>query len=120
MGFLTFMKTSKHKRFVYEPRYFDPVAEELRSRTEDIRREVEARHRQSEANTSLHHAARISRGFARSRASQRKTSFLQVFIILVICVFLVAYFKFGNWGLLVPLAAVPAYVLARRYNLFEV
>ncbi|MGB3617395.1 MAG: hypothetical protein WBA12_04700 [Catalinimonas sp.] len=113
------MKTTKHKNFVYEPRYYDPVAEELQQRTDEIRRELEAQRRTSLQDDSLGHATRISRGFSRQRQSRRQTSFLQVFLIFIICAFLVAYYEYANWAVLVPAAAVPIYLLARKYDLFE-
>ncbi|SDK68336.1 hypothetical protein SAMN05421823_103276 [Catalinimonas alkaloidigena] len=119
MGLISFTKTSRHKRFNYEPRYYDPVAEELKQRTEAIKQEIEAARAYSKGTGNFSSAARISRGFARAKSQRKKTSFLQIFLIVVLGTFCVAYLKYGNMALLILVFAVPVYFFARKFNVFE-
>ncbi len=125
-------KIPRHRRFEYTPRYYDPAAEELRARTEQIRREVEQERRLRQAPpTDLAERddvdialakARISRTFTR-RAPARQhfdsASLFQLLLVVILGITAVSYFYF-DWGngalIFLGLALVGYFVIRKRFG----
>ncbi|MCS6969158.1 MAG: hypothetical protein RMJ44_10445 [Cytophagales bacterium] len=84
------VKLPQHKRFHYQPRYYDPQLEDLRQRIAAIQAQMKA-----EQNTSLYSAEQHLRGAIRKqwRTSARKTADLSQLVF--ICAFsAIAYFYY--------------------------
>lgn len=76
------MKINKHKRFNFEPRYYDPIKERIDEKIEQARRE------NSDSEEKAGYSARISEAFHnRQRKAQSVGSFRLVFILVLAAVF---------------------------------
>lgn len=92
MRFPSFIRLPRHQRFQYEPRYYDPVKEDLEQRTKFIKKQLT-----EESNES--HRERISAQWQRKERQSQKSSVLQLIILAVLVTTVVAYFYFGNVGI---------------------
>ncbi len=120
MKFLSlFTKAPQHQRFNYEPRYYDPVKEELEKRESRIKQEL-ARERgeQPEDNNyrsrlagSLHAARKRSKG-----GSGTSATMIRLGIFLFMVVFFIAYLEFGSPVFYSLFAAVPIYFYFKFKN----
>ena len=112
-----FSKTPGHKRFSYQPRYWDQAAEERKEREERIRREVEQQ--KSEAEGVSDYRSRISGSFkvARRRSAKSKGELNAVLlrsgVILFLVLFLMAFLTWGKDALYTLFLFVPLYFYFR-------
>jgi len=120
MKFLSlFTKAPQHQRFKYEPRYYDPVKEELEEREKRIKQELaRAKGQQLDENNyrsriagSFHSARKRSKG-----GSGTSTAMIRLGIILFMVVFFIAYLEFGRPMLYSLFAVVPIYLYFRFKN----
>ena len=103
-----------HQRFKIQPRYYDPVKEELDQRIARIKREI-----QSKKNPSLTDDFETSiRGAFTSRRNVRKksasVSFIQSLIVVILIGFFWGFYEFGNKAFYLLLLMIPVYMLIRR------
>lgn len=106
MRFPSFIKVSKYRRFDMEPRYYDPIKEEIEERTARIRQEMKA----GEGHPD-HVPGRIS--FERKTASIPNSSFLQLLIAAVLGTTVIGWLYFGNQIFYSLWLAVPVYLYFR-------
>ena len=96
-----------HQRFHFEPRYYDPVKEDIAERTSRIKQEI------SQVG-GLESAARGLEGaFARRTRRTKSASVLQFVIVAVLCIVTFGYIYFGNAALYALMLAAPLYFLIR-------
>lgn len=103
------IRVPQYQRFRIEPRYYDPVKEEIRKRTEGIRREVEG----EDDTERIEYNSRISGSFTRkSRIKVGKdfTGVRQLAIGVALIAGLAGYLEFGNDILYVGLLIIPLYI----------
>jgi hypothetical protein len=89
---VTLFKLKKPKRFIYKPRHFDPVIEDLQSRVKLIKAEI--RDDESEDSTQMSRA-RIRKAWhtPEARKSANMTSSIRIAIIFILLSgFFYAYF----------------------------
>jgi len=99
-----FGKTSNYHRFEYKPRYFDPRKEEYEAREERIRRELALEKKDDirPNETEYDYRARMKGAFqtARRRSSSKgdesNAAILRLAILLIIALFLFAFFQWGS------------------------
>ena len=109
-----FTKTPEHKRFSYEPRYYDAKAEERKEREERIAREI-ARERGQSMEGSGDYRSRIAGSFHSARRRSRKDSgelsatMLRLGVLLFLSLFLIAFFTWGKPVIYSLLLFVPFY-----------
>ena len=85
----SFIRLPKNKRFNFEPRYYDPIKEELEERTSRIKVELEG----EEAST---YRDSISSAFRRKQRREKQSNVMQLaFVILLVGVFF-GYLYYGN------------------------
>ncbi|MTI22377.1 hypothetical protein E1176_15195 [Fulvivirga sp. RKSG066] len=94
------IKTPKYQRFHIEPRYYDPVKEEIEQRTADIRRELKLDSGKSKASEQSA-SSRIRGSFVMKRAKAKSVNMMQIVILLLLVGGLVGYWFFGNIALYV-------------------
>ncbi|WP_424962384.1 hypothetical protein [Ekhidna sp.] len=106
MRFPSLFRLPKHQQFRIQPRYYDPVKEEIKERTERIKEEMEGK------ETGDYRSTKIS--FKRKTKSAPMTSMLQLGIAALLGVMVLGWLQFGNeifyylmW------VAVPIYLLYR-------
>jgi hypothetical protein len=95
-----FTKAPNYKRFAYEPRFYDPKAEERKDREERIRHEIELeRGQKSELGTD--HRKRMLGSFhsARKRSKTTKDTLNSALIRFGVLLYLVLFIiTFLQWG----------------------
>ncbi|MDH5599431.1 MAG: hypothetical protein OEY34_09910 [Cyclobacteriaceae bacterium] len=113
-----FFKTGKHQRFHYEPRHFNPDAEEARKRERRIRMELkleDGENSASDSNTRYHSSiqgAFIKRRYVNSAVN--KTSNIRILVIILIMLgLLYGWWEIGNDVIYSLLLLVPFYVYLR-------
>jgi hypothetical protein len=113
MRFPSLIRLSKNKRFSFEPRYYDPIKEEIEERTEKIKRELELESR-GESQEDSYMPGRIS--FERKTQSVPNTSFLQLIIAAALGLTVIGWLYYGNEFFYVYWLAVPVYLYFRFRN----
>jgi type IV secretory pathway VirB6-like protein len=110
-----FGRTPKHQKFSFEPRFYDPIKDELKERENRIRQEME-----NEKNKTIEgYKTRIHGSFhsarKRSSASQAdlQAAVMRIAILLVLVVILVAYLQWGSVALYGLLIVIPVYAWLR-------
>lgn len=97
-----------YRKFSFEPRYYDPIKEDIEVRTSRIKQEL-----RQHAGTSFDHSSGIHGAFARRESDNRSSNLLQVIIMVVLFAFFFGYLYFGNSIFYILLLAVPIYVYFR-------
>lgn len=103
MKFPSLFRTPNHKRFNFEPRYYDPIREDIANRSARIEAELS----QDQTNN---YRSNISNAFTRKPRQSNKSSLIQFSIVafLVTSIFgwiyygdVILYFIMGLMGLLI-------------------
>ena len=108
------LRTQKHQRFHVEPRYYDPIKEELQKREARIKQSMLA-DKKDEGNLTENSSIRGS--FTRRRAVKNTSaSFLQMIIMLLLAGLIFGYIYFGNVALyiVVGISSVFLYLKVKR------
>lgn len=87
------------------PRYYDPVKEEIKERTERIKQEMEGREK------GEYVPSRIS--FERKTSSVPNSSFLQILIAAILGSLIIGWLYYGNQVFYAVWLVVPAYLFFR-------
>ncbi|REE01502.1 hypothetical protein [Marinoscillum furvescens] len=106
MRFPSFIKVSKYRRFGIEPRYYDPIKEEIEERTARIKQEMKAGE-----STPGYVPGRIN--FERKTESIPNSSFLQLLIAAVLGTTVIGWLYFGNQVFYALWLVVPVYLYFR-------
>ncbi len=106
MKFPSIIKLPRHKEFSFQPRYYDPIREEIQQRTARIRQELK---------TESHYSVKsnISQSFQRRRATKMSAGLIQLVIILLLMSVFLGYVFFIDWLLYIPLIIIPIYLFLR-------
>ncbi len=110
------LRVPKHQRFRFEPRYYDPVKEDIEQRISKAKQELAAERREMDAELSDQHTTRISDAFARRRQRQPVTSksgMPQAVLVVILTGGIFGYIYYGNVALYGLLATVAFYVYLR-------
>lgn len=106
MRFFSFFHLPRHREFNFQPRYYDPIKEEIEERVKMIKKEQNSE--QQERNSM------ISAAFRR-RQNQNKTTSINQFLILAILVTTALfYWYWGNQGVLFILIPAIGYWILRK------
>ena len=110
MRFPSLFRLPKHQQFRIQPRYYDPVKEEIKERTERIKEEMEGKEAGDYRSTKI--------AFKRKTKSAPMTSMLQLGIAALLGVMILGWLQFGNEIFYYLLwIAVPVYLLYRLKTL---
>ncbi len=110
MRFPSLFRVPKYQQFEIKPRYYDPVKEEIKERTERIKQEMEGN------EMGEYRPAHIS--FRRKTRSAPMTSMLQLLIAAVLGMLILGWLQFGNEIFYYALwVIVPGYLLFRLKSL---
>ena len=82
-------RVPKHQKFQFEPRYYDPIKEELKRRTKRINGEISNK----EQNDYPHSVIKFNR---KIKKAPYKTSILQVIIALTLGILSLGWLYLGN------------------------
>ncbi|GAB4233574.1 MAG: hypothetical protein Tsb0034_06820 [Ekhidna sp.] len=106
MRFPSLFRLPKHQQFDIKPRYYDPVKEEIRERTERIKEEMEGK------KAGNYNPSKIS--FRRKTKSTSFTSMLQLGIAALLGLMVMGWLQFGNDIFYYLLwISIPAYLFYR-------
>ncbi|MEM7109340.1 MAG: hypothetical protein AAF519_14035 [Bacteroidota bacterium] len=107
-------RTPRYQRFHVEPRYYDPIKEEMDKRTESIRRELNAGKHEIDRPT---HGSRIAGSFKMKKsAGTGSATIMQLVIMLLLISVIFGYLYVGNLALYIfaLLATVLVYLKMKR------
>lgn len=106
----TLTRLPNYKRFNFEPRYYDPVKEDIEERTSRIEQEIS---QLTEGHTNR--SSSIAGAFSSRRANDTKNAnLLQMVILIFLITFMGGYLLYGNDIFYIFMLIVPAYVYIRR------
>ncbi|WP_370090287.1 hypothetical protein [Ekhidna sp.] len=88
MRFPSLFRLPKHQQFRIQPRYYDPVKEEIKERTERIKEQMEGK------ETGEYRATKIN--FKRKAKSAPATSMIQLGIAALLGLMVLGWLQFGN------------------------
>ena len=115
MKFPSFLRTPGHQRFHYEPRYYDPIKEDLKQRKSRIKKELENENEEENDHQSQLRGAFSGRIYKRKTASDSSVM-LRFFIMAMLFGAFFGYIYLGEtiFYLLLPFAALFIYLRIRR------
>jgi len=108
MKFPSLSRLPSHRRFNVEPRYYDPVKEDIDERTSRIKQEIRQVGEGSSQATSS-----ITGSFARKASYDKNANILQMVIVILMITLIAGYLIYGNDIFYIFLLAVPAYLYIR-------
>lgn len=105
MKFPSIVKTARYRRFEMEPRYYDPIKEEIEERTERIKREIKGDYDPQYAGGRI--------AFDRKTRKTASASLVQLAIAALLSLGVVGWFYLGNDIFYAMWLAVPLYLYFR-------
>lgn len=108
MKFPSLTRLPNHKRFNYEPRYYDPVKEDIEVRTSRIKQEVSQL-----AEDHTHLRSNIAGSFSKRANHTKNANILQLVIIIFLTTLFGGYLLYGNYIFYIFLLIVPVYFYFR-------
>ena len=114
MIFPFFKRVPRHKKFNYEPRYYDSVKEEINIRTQQLKRELDKG--SDEQNL---YKENISAAFSRRARKDKRVSGMQAVIIALFVGTFIGYYFYGNLALWVFVILFPVYIFIRSRKFFR-
>ncbi|PIB34670.1 hypothetical protein BFP72_04215 [Reichenbachiella sp. 5M10] len=106
----SFIRTSKHSRFNFEPRYYDPVKEEIEGKMKAARERL----KRNDADSPLpEYTSSISAAFQKRERKSGQTSLIQMLLAAGMFGLVVGWFFYGNDVFYVFLLLSPLYFYFR-------
>lgn len=101
-----------YKRFSFEPRYYDPIKEDIQNRTERIKGELKI--------TSLtNHREQLKSAFSQRAKREKSSDFMQLLLIVILLGAFGGWLIYGNIVLYVFLVVFPLYIFFRTRKFFQ-
>ncbi|MEP2023385.1 MAG: hypothetical protein ABJH98_05430 [Reichenbachiella sp.] len=107
MKFPSLIRTSKFSQFHYEPRYYDPIKEEIEGKLKA------ARANQNKDSNSNEYTSSISAAFRKRERKSSQASVMQMLIAAVMLVTFVGWVFYGNDVFYIYLLLSPLYFYFR-------
>ena len=102
----------KYKRFKFEPRYYDPIKEDIQNRTERIKGELKI--------TSSHaHREHLRSAFSHRAKREKSSDFMQLLLIVIMLGTFGGWLIYGNVVLYVFIVVFPLYIFLRTRKFFQ-
>ena len=108
MKFPSIIRLPRHKRFNFEPRYYDPIKEDIENRIAQIKSEM-TEETDTEFKSSIEGAFRRNR----TKHSNAGQALLQLLIFAVLLGGFVGWLFYGNVILYLFAAFIPVYLFLR-------
>lgn len=109
MRFPSFIRLPRHQKFHYEPRFYDPVKEDLDRRISLAKKQIP-----DDSNDSSRE--RISAQWKRTERNSQKASLRQLFILAILICSVVVYFYFGNNGIYAIIGTLTVAYLVYKFK----
>ena len=100
-----------YQRFKYEPRFYDPIKEEIDGRRKRIRRQIDGDKRRGTYSSTT----RLEGAFARRVPHEGKSSFIRLTIGVILFSGVVGFLYFGNIAVYITIAVVLGYLIAKKF-----
>ncbi|WP_375580941.1 hypothetical protein ABWH96_07975 [Marivirga tractuosa] len=100
-------RTPGHQRFEIQPRYYDPVKEDIEKRTDRIRKEIR---NQKEG----HNTESIRDAYKARRGSNRSADLFQFLMVVIVGVSIGGYLMYGANVYFALFLLIPLYIFLRR------
>jgi hypothetical protein len=106
------VKLPSHRTFDYQPRYYDPVKEDLRNRVKAAEAEMQA---QKNQENSFRNGSALKGAFQKNRRFEHKKMDLsQMIFVVAFLGFFWLYYEFGNWAFAYLGGFLAAYIIYKR------
>lgn len=102
----------KYKRFNFEPRYYDPIKEDIQNRTERIKGELKI-------TSSESHREHLKSAFSQRAKREKSSDFMQLLLIFIMLGTFGGWLIYGNVVLYVFLVVFPLYIYLRTRKFFQ-
>jgi hypothetical protein len=112
MKFPSLSRIPKYKRFNFEPRYYDPIKEDIKNRTQRIKGELNV-------TSARSHRQHIKDAFAHREKRQKSSDFMQLLLIIILLGAFGGWIIYGNVALYVFLVVFPLYLFFRTRKFFQ-
>ncbi len=103
----TLTRLPKNKRFNFQPRYYDPIKEELQERTSRIKSELNQ-------STSASYRENISVAFRRRKRADKKSGVMQFGFVIFFALIFIGYLTYGEKIFFSFLILIPIYIWLKR------
>ncbi len=103
------VRLPRPKNFSFEPRYYDPVKEDINNRTALIKQEMSQTPR-------MMGRSNIAGSFARRERENKQANVLQLVIVVCLVGLTIGFFYYGNAVFYLLWAIVPVYLYFRFKN----
>jgi len=107
------IKIPRHQRFHIEPRYYDPIKEEVENRERLIIAEINA----EKNNGTYVPGSRISRGFGKLKPTKDDSAILRIAIAALLFGGTVGYLYFGMWAVYTVFGLGISFYIVKRLKL---
>jgi len=98
----------KNKRFNFQPRYYDPIKEEIEERTSRIQQEL--------GDSSEYYREHIASAFRRRAKGEKTSGFLQFIFVISFAVIFFGYIYYGSQIFYAFIILIPVYIWMKRRN----
>ena len=100
-----------YQRFKYEPRFYDPIKDDIDGRRKRIKRQIDGDKRRGTDSSQ----SRLEGSFARRVPHAGKSSFLRLIIGTILFSGVVGFLFFGNIALYITMALVLGYLISKKF-----
>lgn len=100
-----------YQRFKYEPRFYDPIKDEIDGRRKRIRRQLDGDKRRGTDSSKT----RIEGAFARRVPHEAKSTFLRLIVAAILFSGVVGFLYFGNIAVYLTVAVVLGYLVSKKF-----
>ena len=100
-----------YQRFKFEPRFYDPIKDDIDGRRKRIRRQIDGDKRRGTDSSRT----RLEGSFARRVPHVGKSSFLRLIVGAILFSGVVGYLFYGNIALYITMALVLGYLISKKF-----
>ncbi len=112
MKFPSLSRLPGYKRFHFEGRYYDPVKEDIKNRTERIKGELKITSTQS-------HREYFKTAFSNREKREKSSDFMQLLLIVILMGSIGGWIIYGNIVLYFSIFIFPLYLYLRTRKFFH-
>jgi hypothetical protein len=102
----------KYKRFNFEPRYYDPIKEDIQNRTERIKGELKI-------TSNSTHREHLKAAFSHRAKREKSSDFMQLLLIIILLGTFGGWLLYGNVVLYAFIVVFPLYIFLRTRKFFQ-
>lgn len=105
-------KIPTHQKFKYEPRFYDPVKEDLAQRTQRIKSEMGL-------NSGSGYRSNIRQAFHRRSKENQRSNITQLVIIILLVGTFLGFIYYGEIVLYISMALLAVYIFISKTDFFK-